>query len=337
MIVEAIDKRTKRIVKIKEAYSGQRCMCLHCGAEMYPVLAVKSPFFRCYDGEKHTNYLCEQLERTNRAYDPQLTDIAQLFGNLFKPVREKKDPPWGPEEDKNPDVFDPENGDLQEDDSERDTEGDADSDEAEGEAEEEKEKEEEEEGEEDEDEPSEPLILPCRTLSQLWKAGIYKLRPSDRIGSCLRSDIFLWFKDFDKFFARRVDLGKRVLAVRPLWPVNRANAILFTSFSSIRRSNESKIEAKPEHKQKYLVLAFQNRKEYNQACKKLFIRNTGNSGASSTAPKYDMVLVAGDWAELDEEESTGFVKPGENNCGVQSSPFFSKNQIYPIPKQKIKK
>ena len=332
MIVEAIDKRTKRIVKIKEAYSGQRCMCLHCGAEMYPVLAVKSPFFRCYDGEKHTNYLCEQLERTNRAYDPQLTDFAQLFGNLFKTVCEKKDPPLGPEEEENHDVFIPENGDLQEDDSKQDTEADADGNEAEGE-----EEEKEEEGEEDEDESSEPLICPCRTLSQLWKAGIYKFGPSDRIGSCLRSDIFLWFKDFGKFFARREDLGERVLAVRPLWPVNRANAILFESFSSIRKSNESEIEAKPEHKKKYFVLVFQNRKEYNQACKKLFIRNTENSGTSRPVSQYGMVLVAGDWAELDEEESAAFVKPGENNYGVQSSPFFSKNQIYPIPKQKNKK
>lgn len=49
-----------------------------------------------------------------------------------------------------------------------------------------------------------------------------------------------------------------------------------------------------------------------------------------------MVLVAGDWAELDEEESTVFVKPRENIYCVQSSPFYSKNQIYPIPQHKKK-
>ena len=109
-------------------------------------------------------------------------------------------------------------------------------------------------------------------------------------------------------------------------PVNRANAILFASFSSTRRSNE--------YKKKYFVLAFQKRKEYNKACKKLFIRNTDNSGTSRTTSKYDMMLVAGDWAELDEAEYAVFVKPGENVYGVQSSLFYSKNQIYPIPQHK---
>ena len=82
------------------------------------------------------------------------------------------------------------------------------------------------------------------------------------------------------------------------------------------------------------MLEFQERKEYNKACKKLFVRNTESSGTSRTVSKYDMVLVAGDWAELDEEEYAVFVKPGENVYGVQSSPFYSKNQIYPIPQHK---
>ena len=84
------------------------------------------------------------------------------------------------------------------------------------------------------------------------------------------------------------------------------------------------------------MLEFQERKEYNKACKKLFVRNTESSGTSRTASKYDMVLVAGDWAELDEKESAVFVKAGEHIYGVQSSPFYSKNQIYPIPQHKKK-
>ena len=65
MIVEAINKRTGKTVKIEEAYSGQRLTCPYCGVEVHPVLEVQTPFFRCYEGGKHTNYLCEQLERTN--------------------------------------------------------------------------------------------------------------------------------------------------------------------------------------------------------------------------------------------------------------------------------
>ena len=108
MIVEAINKRTGKTVKIEEAYSGQRLTCPYCGVEVHPVLEVATPFFRCYEGGKHTNYLCEQLERTNRAYDPKLTDIMQLFDNLFNPVREKEVSPWGPEENEDSGVLDPE-------------------------------------------------------------------------------------------------------------------------------------------------------------------------------------------------------------------------------------
>ena len=326
MIVEAIDKRTKRIVKIKEALPGQRCTCIHCGAEMHPVLEVKTPFFRCVVGEKHTHYLCEQLEKTNRAYDPQLTDVVQLFANLFKAVRGKDVPPEDPEEDKNPEAFGPENGDRLDDDPEKGTEVDVGDGDTAGETE--ADEEDKEDKEDEKNEPSEPLVLPCKTLSQLWKAGIQKFGPSERVGAGLRSDIFLWYKDFDRFFARRESLGERVIAVKPYKCLSRENAIVFGSYSKARGSEEWRV--------KYFVLTFQERKEYNRACKKLFDRNTENVGSSETVPKYKMVLVAGDWTELDEEKSAVYVKSGKNNYGVQSSPLYSKNQIYPIPQYKIK-
>ena len=99
MIVEAIDKRTGRTVRAENVYSGQRLECPYCSVDVHPVLGGETPFFRCYEGGKHTNYICEQLDRTNRVYDPQLTDIEQLFDNLFHPVREKEEPSWESDED----------------------------------------------------------------------------------------------------------------------------------------------------------------------------------------------------------------------------------------------
>ena len=310
MIVEAIDMQTGRIVRAEDAYSGQRLECRYCGVDVHPVLGVETPFYRCYEGGKHTNCICKQLDRTNRVYDPQLTDIAQLFDNLFHPVREKEEPSWEFDEDEG--LVEPElEGEyLYGDESEYGTDDDTD------------------ESEEEEGKPtSEPVILPCRTLSQLWKAEIKELRADDRVGSHLRSDIFLWFKDFDRFFTRRDDLGKRVLAIRPLKPVNRSNAILFDSFTKDWKTKE--------YKKKNFVLVFDDRREYNQACKKLFVRNTESNGISSTAPKYDMVLVAGDWAELDEEKYAVYaVKPVEPFYGAQISDFSSKNQIYALQEYK---
>lgn len=99
MIVEAIDKQTNRTVKIEEAYSGQRLACPYCGVDVHPVLGGDTQFFRCYEGGKHTDRICKQLDRTNRAYDSKLTDIEELFDNLFHPVREKEEPSWESDED----------------------------------------------------------------------------------------------------------------------------------------------------------------------------------------------------------------------------------------------
>jgi hypothetical protein len=312
MIVEAIDKRTGRIVRAEDAYSGQRLECRYCGVDVHPVLGVETPFYRCYEGGKHTNCICKQLDRSNRVYDPQLTDIAQLFDNLFHPVREKEEPSWEFDEDEGLVEIEPEDEYLYGDESEYGTDADTD------------------ESKEEEGKPtSEPVILPCRTLSQLWKAEIKEFRANDRVGSHLRSDIFLWYKDFDDFFACRGDLGKRVLAVRPRWPVNKSNAILFDSFSMDQDTKE--------YKNKNFVLVFDDRREYNQACKKLFVRNTKSNGISSTAPKYSMVLVAGDWTELNEEKYLAYtVRPRGIFCGAQIADFSSKNQIYALQEFKIK-
>ena len=312
MIVEAIDKRTGRTIRAEDAYSGQRLQCPYCGVDVHPVLGVETPFYRCYEGGEHTNCICKQLDRSNRVYDPQLTDISQLFDNLFHPVREKEEPSWESDEDEG--LVDPELEEyLYGDESEHGTDADTD------------------ESKEEEGKPAiEPVILPCRTLIQLWKADIDEFKADDRVGSHLRSDIFLWYKDFDRFFACRDDLGRRVLGIRPLKPINRSNAILFDSFSKDWKTKE--------YKKKNFVLVFDDRREYNQACKKLFVRNTESSGISSTAPKYSMVLVAGDWTELDEEEYTAYgVKPVEPFYGAQIADFSSKNQIYPPPEFKTDK
>lgn len=317
MIVEAVNVYTGKKVGIKEARTGQSFVCPYCGVDVYPVHKSNTQFFRCFEGGKHTHYLCEQLDKSNRVYDPTVTNAELLFTNLFRPVKES--PSSGPTPGPTPGEEEPETDGPGLGSGEEEGGGDDEN----GETEREK------EPDDGEDDPPEPEILPCKSLSQLWKAGIDKFGPSERMGSGVRSDIFLWYKDFVTFFARHEDLGERVLAVRPLWPVNRAKAILFASFSNIRGTKE--------YKRKYFVLEFQERKEYNKACKKLFVRNTDMAGTNRTAAKYNMVLVAGDWTELDEEEYAAFsVKSGEHIYGVQRSPFYSKNQIYPLPQYKIK-
>lgn len=321
MIVEAINKRTGKPVKIKDARYGQRFACPYCSADMHPVLKAPNPFFRCNEGEKHKHYLCVQLdEPASKAYDPKRTDIEELFANLFRPVKEYN-PPVLPPNNRNKPEKKPETGRVGTEPGE-DAGGAVNDEPSTGFV--------EEPNEGEDDTPPEPVILPCRTLRQLWKAGISNFKSYERIGSYLRSDIFLWFVDFDRFLACHESLRKRILAVRPCWRVDKANAIVFLSHRKIPGTGNSK--------RKFFVLEFQERKEFHAACRKLFSRKPGERGGETTEPMYDMVLVAGDWVELDKKDYTPFqVKPDEHMYGVQRSTFYSKNQIYAIPEHKIKK
>ena len=192
MIVEAINKRTGKPVKIKDARYGQRFACPYCSADMHPVLKAPNPFFRCNEGEKHKHYLCVQLdEPASKAYDPKRTDIEELFANLFRPVKEYN-PPVLPPNNRNKPEKKPETGRVGTEPGE-DAGGAVNDEPSTGFV--------EEPNEGEDDTPPEPVILPCRTLRQLWKAGISNFKSYERIGSYLRSDIFLWFVDFDRFLA----------------------------------------------------------------------------------------------------------------------------------------
>ena len=309
MITNAIDVITKENVTISKAHHGRRYSCPFCGVDMHPVLEVQTQHYSCFPGGRHSNPLCEQLVDKNRAYDPKLTDVTKLFDHLFRPVIERMPPPVPPVDGDDPDQK-PEPGDPE-------TEPGNDPD----------------DGELDDDdkipEPSEPVVLPCRTLSQLWKAKIHKLWPFEIIGSYFRSDVFLSHRDFERFLTRRDSIGKRIVEVRPLWVVDKRNAVVFEIFTRVAKTAY--------YKKKYFVLGCNNRHDYNRVCRRVFLRVRNDSGSEKTVPGYRMVLLAGDWRELSEAEcATYSITNRENIYGAQISHYYSKNQLYTIPEEKIK-
>ena len=144
----------------------------------------------------------------------------------------------------------------------------------------------------------------------------------------MRSDIFLWFKDFN-LLKTAEPLGNRILAVRPVKPLSDANAILFKIFRKPRGESYSE--------EKYFILKMDNRKQFNQACNRLFDRTENAAGTTKPVRKRNMVVIAGDWAEIDHADyATYEIDDGPHCFGAQIARYHSKKQIYPNPPDPFK-
>lgn len=289
MIVEAIDVITQKKMHINDAGRGRRYSCVFCGAIMHPVLEVPNPFYRCHDGCFHTHPLCRQLERGNTAYNPEEIDVDLLFRNAFRPTPEPKPRP-GPQPgpDDGPD-----------------------------------------DGLDDEhDKPSSaPVIVPCRTMRHILNAGIHELDPDTKVGGkYTRSDVFLWYKDMPTLRVAN-SLGRRIVAARPVRPLQASNAVLFSVFSKRYKSDV--------YENVYFILAAPSRTEYNKLCRRLFGRVIDATGIGSNVSKYNMVWLAADWQRLDEGLYGQYSIPDrENDYGAHIGTYVSSRQVLPIPNNK---
>ena len=298
-VTSAINLETGEEEHVRNAKDGQLHKCKFCPAHMLPVQgAIREWHYRLAPGHQHTHPICMQLEKHGRAYDVQQTDLEKLFAGLYRPDKEPTTPPPspGPEPEPEPGPEDP---------------GDDGGEETGG-----------------EEEPEINKVLPCRTLHHLWQAGIYNLLAYAKIGDAVRSDIFLWFKDFN-FLKTTEPLGNRILAVRPVKPLSDANAILFDIFR--RPRGEAYFE------EKYFVLKMDNRKQFNQACNRLFDLKENAGGVTEPVPKRTIVVIAGDWSEIDHADYTTYeIDDGPHRFGAQIAHYYSRKQIYPIPTDPFK-
>lgn len=296
MVNIAIDIETGEEVPAKKARFGHKYGCKCCGSPLLPVKHVPNPFYRCYAGFEHTHNFCKQWFKHGRAYDLQETDIDKLFADLLRPDKEPTTSPPSPPPGPGP--AGPGDGGEENGDSGGETSG--------------------------EKEPQINKILPCRALRHLWQAGIYNLPAYAKIGDAVRSDIFLWFKDFN-LLKTAEPLGNRILAVRPVKPLSDANAILFRVFCTIR--------GKSYYEEKFFILKMDDRSHFNRECNRLFDRKENAGGSTDTVRKRNMVVIAGDWSEIEHADyATYEIDDGPHCFGAQIAHYYSKKQIYPNPK-----
>ena len=289
MVNIAIDIETGAEVPAKDAHFEREYACKHCRTPLHPVLRVPNPFYKCYEGGKHTNIICKQLVDYERAYDIKETDIDKLFAGLFSPDKEPTTPPPPPPPPPGPGGPGDGGGG----------------------------------GSSGKGEPPQNKVLPCRRLNHLWQTGIYNLPSYAKIGDAELSDIFLWFKDFN-LLKTAEPLGNRILAVRPVKPLSDANAILFKIFRKPRGESYSE--------EKYFILKMDNRKQFNQACNRLFDLKENAGGVTEPVPKRTIVVIAGDWSEIDHADYTTYeIDDGPHRFGAQIAHYYSSKQIYANP------
>lgn len=293
MVNIAIDIETGEEVPAKEAHFEREYACKHCRTPLHPVLRVPNPFYKCYEGGKHTNIICKQLVDYERAYDIKETDIDKLFSGLFRPDKEPTTPPPPPPP---PGPGGPDDG------------GDG--------------------GSGSKKEPQKNKVLPCRRLNHIWQTGIYNLPADAKIGDAVRSNIFLWFKDFN-LLKTAEPLGNRILAVRPVKPLPNANAILFKVFRTTR--------GKSYYEEKFFILKMDNRRHFNRECNRLFERVADASGTTQVPPKRTLVVIAGNWSEIGQDDYSTYGIDDDPHCfGAQIAHYYSKKQIYPNPTDPFK-
>jgi hypothetical protein len=81
----------------------------------------------------------------------------------------------------------------------------------------------------------------------------------------------------------------------------------------------------------------ENRTQFNKECNRLFDRVENAAGTTDTVCKHDMVVIAGDWSEIERGDYATFeIDDGPHCFGAQIAHYYSRKQIYPIPTDPFK-
>lgn len=280
LVTKGVNLENKRI-KAVSAVTRTTYYCPYCGCRIYKKTSSNAiDFFARYRKEIHTNEVCKQIEKNNKklyATDIPEFSVEDLFAHIFVEPKitstAPKHPGWGTPDDP-PDDF----GVGSEDDSSND------------EIDPEEEESFIEEDEDNEVLSDEPLIIrksPVTDISHLIDDLLYdRCGPNHLINNskCIKlSDILLATPSFDCVFETPDILNgcRKILELQPDYSFS-GNKILCHIFNYKRE----KI---------YFYLTFEDKKEFNKACKKMFKKGTWENGTPRDERKFSSVFVASVW------------------------------------------
>lgn len=266
-----------KMIKAASAVTGTTYYCPYCGCRIHKKTSSNAiDFFARYSGEIHANEECQQIEKNKKKLF--VTDIPEFsvedfFAHIFIEPKNAsiipKHPGWEPSENP-PDLFPEVDPTTEEDNLEEDEDIFNQN--------------------EDEDVSSDDNIIikksPVTEISPLIDDLLDRRGPNYIINKSKGikiSDILLATPSFDGIFdtPNILDYNRKILEVQPDYTLS-GKRILCHIFNS----NREKI---------YFYLTFENDKEYNKACKKLFKKGTWDNGTPRDERKFSSVFVAAVW------------------------------------------
>lgn len=177
--------------------------------------------------------------------------------------------------------------------------------------------------------PGEYEVVPCRTLSQLWKAKVAEMPHDMKIGKGILSDVFIKQKDFWRYLNKGDALNNRILELQPIKYYQNAKVVVFVA------QWRKKLKNGYEDREKLFLLRFSDDELFNDIQKRLFEWVIKDDGSSSPVRTFDAVLVAGWWRVCNADEYYSYgVHPYEKCIGVQLANCTSRKQIYMIPEMR---
>lgn len=161
------------------------------------------------------------------------------------------------------------------------------------------------------------------TMRLLWMAGIPFAEPDMPVHGGLLADFMIGPRAFAQYLANGSDIGQRIIVAKPDRPLS-GQRIRFCCDWPIDEDRKS-----PKVK-KYFVVKFDTAKDFWYFCNLMIDRQKTVKG-TMWRPKYEWVMLAGDWHAVEKAECTQTCKQCQRsaNCyGMQQTEFHSRNQIY---------
>jgi hypothetical protein len=157
----------------------------------------------------------------------------------------------------------------------------------------------------------------------LWMAGIPFAEPDMPVHGGVLADFLIGPRAFAQYLADGSDIGQRIIVAKPDRPLS-GHRIRFLCDWPIDENSKT-----PDFK-KYFVVQFDTAKDFWYYCNQM-IDQRKTDGETLWCPKFEWVMLAGDWHAVDKTEckKTCYKCQRVANCyGMQYAEFHSRNQIY---------
>lgn len=160
-------------------------------------------------------------------------------------------------------------------------------------------------------------------LKLLWVAGLQYASPDMDVEGGKLSDFLIGPRAFNSHLCGAGDIGQRIIVAKPDRPLS-GYRIRFCCDCPMDENSKT-----PDFK-KYFVVHFDTAEDFWHYCNQMFDQSK-NEKKTMWCPKYEWVMLAGDWHAVGKAECTQTCyqcQHGVNCHGMQYAEIANRNQIY---------